>query len=557
MPLSLDQQFVAARNAHVQGDLVSAAKGYAAVLTGDPEHADAWHLVGLLTHQRNQSQTALKHFRRAIQLNPGNPEYFSNLAAVLNKLKRHTDALQAAEKALELDPDFGPAQFQKGAACSELELMDAALDSLQQSLSTGFADVPVLRQIAETQQFIGDNKVALQNVEKALKKDQNCPSTYFQLSSFVRTGQYSFTDQQQARIRQLITTTRDDLIAQNRLHICLAIQAEKTRRFSDAFRHYDVANQLKQKHLDRLGIAFSPETTQRTHDDIRAFYTPEKIRQHTLSDESAQHWQPIFVVGMPRSGSTLIQQILSQHSEIDAVGEVTTLPHLVIDEFGDGVTSRLAEQLSSLTDEAISRIAKKYRAGIAQSLHKSSMNYLSSVPLFIVDKMLGNYQQLGLIRMMFPQAKIINCLRDPRDICLSCFCQSFAADQLQAATSSLENLATVYRVYADLMDYWRTTLPGGFFEIVYEELLDSPEEHITQLVNYVGVRWEDQCLEFHQGKSYVRTASMNQVRKPIYKSSRQKWKRFEEQLEPLSILLQEEISAFEASRTQLTRRAAG
>ena len=381
------------------------------------------------------------------------------------------------------------------------------------------------------------------------------PTGYFQLSTFVRAGQYSYSDSQLAKIRELIEKTTDNLDIQNRLHIAMAVHLEKAKNYVDAFDHFQIAKSVKRTHVETEGIQFSKTNRQQVDNDIIEFFSEELFEKFRHSGNWSR--RPIFIVGMPRSGTTLVQQILDAHPLVVGAGELTAINDLMYARFGDGGQNRLRQMFPSTDELWLRQSAVNYLQTLDEKVAvlRSGSSDDSPEPIHVVDKMPDNYLQMGFIRLMFPKAAIVNCQRDPRDICLSCFCQSFESKRLEMATSSFDNLACIYRNYARVMNHWQSVLPGGFHQIVYEELLENPEQQISKLLQHLQLDWDDACLKFHTSKSHVRTASVNQVRQPFYKSSSQKWRRYEKQLEPLSHLLTDEIKEFEELRSKCSSSA--
>ncbi|MFT7631426.1 MAG: tetratricopeptide (TPR) repeat protein [Mariniblastus sp.] len=545
----LEEFFEATRQAHFSGDLTTAAKGYAQILTTDPTHADAWHLVGLLSHQSGHSDDGLQQIEMAIRLNPTNAEYFSNLAAILNRLERSTDALVAANQALSIDPTFGPASLQKGIACSAMDQKEEALQSLQQSLDSEFADATVLQQRAEAKQRLGDIQGALDDLNQSLELEPNNASAYFQLASFVRAKQGVYSESQVDCMRGILANPDLDLTTTNRLNLAMAVNSESVSNFDAAFDFFKESNRAAMAQVSSTDSFSSKRESAKLTRVLEAF-TRSSLENY--ADVGNPSKRPIFVVGMPRSGTTLVQQILASHSAVAGAGELTILDDLFWQRVCQSSPQDPTADLLPAGQAWIAELATHYlNATDSFANANSDSNALPADSItHVVDKMPTNYWHVGFIRLLFPQAAIISCVRDPRDICLSCFCQSFESTRHQLETGSLDHLTIVFQNYARLMEHWNSLFPGSIHEVFYENLVESPEATIRSLLGSLELNWDDRCLEFDRSQTQVRTASQIQVRRPFYRSSNAKWKRYERHLAKLSQTLQSEIERFEENCAQ-------
>jgi hypothetical protein len=245
--------------------------------------------------------------------------------------------------------------------------------------------------------------------------------------------------------------------------------------------------------------------------------------------------RPVFVVGMLRTGTTLVEQILASHPAVHGAGEV---PHLgaMVNNMSErlGGSEKYPECIKSLSAAAVRVLAGEYEQALDQSIRGRQ----TAEVLRVVDKMPSNYLNLGLIATLFPKARIIHCRRDPVDTCLSCYFQNF--QEPIAYTLDLRHLGQYYREYERLMAHWRAVLPVGVFDLAYEELTADLEGVSRCLLDFCGLPWDDRCLRFNESRRIVRTSSALQVRQPVYRSSVGKWKRYEAQLGPLIAALKGE-----------------
>ncbi|MCE9507863.1 MAG: sulfotransferase, partial [Alphaproteobacteria bacterium] len=285
--------------------------------------------------------------------------------------------------------------------------------------------------------------------------------------------------------------------------------------YDRAFPYYLAGCSLKRKKLD-----YSKEEKAKSYQRIKDTFTADFIAKNAGKGDSSD--LPVFVLGMPRSGTTLTEQIIASHPSVYGAGELRDMLNLA-ETFPPGVKTPYPAKLMNLNAAGIAAMGREYVAGLKKRSPES---------LKITDKMPGNFHYIGLIKMILPNAKIVHVQRHPLDTCLSCFTRLFAHGQ--ANTYDLTELGHYYKCYKDLMDHWREVLPAGsFYDLRYEKLVDDTENESRKLIEYCGLDWNDSCLEFYKNTRSIRTASVTQVRQPIYKTSKARWKNYEKFIGPL------------------------
>ena len=513
---------------HKAGEHAVAAQGYAAILRADPTHADAWHLSGLLAHQAGRSSDAIGYISRATELNSTNAEYWSNLAAIRMALGQWLPALAAADSAIEINEATTAAHFQKGRAHAGLGQSEAAMTALQTARAGGFDPAIVALEIGTVLQSIGDLAGCVNSFEESLEIHPDQPSVWLSLSRLVTASQYQFSAAQLQKMQEVSEHTQS---AKDRARIAFSLAAhfDHVGEYATAFEHWTTGNECSRQFRSVQGQRYDPAVRTRCVDDLIAVFNCRFMQ--SLPPVSASP-RPIVVVGMPRSGTSLIEQMLSSHPEVAAGGELLFWPVAFEQEFGPPETR---SKLATLTMEWRKSSADRYSEVLAR---------ISPDAERVVDKMPGNYLNLGLIASAFPYATIIHCCRDPRDICLSCYGQLFDDTQLQLSTSDLSWLAQQYQDYARLMQHWHSVMPGRITDVYYERLVQDPEVQVRRLLTACQLPWSADCLSFHRKKRTVQTASVVQVRQPLYQSSRGRWTRYETQLQPLSDLLRNCIADY-------------
>jgi Sulfotransferase family len=287
-------------------------------------------------------------------------------------------------------------------------------------------------------------------------------------------------------------------------------------RYDAAFAAYAEGNRLKAGTL-----RFNEARTAQQAADIAKHFTAEVFERCRGAGNPDP--TPVFIVGMPRSGTSLTEQILSSHSRVHGAGELKDFHRIVGEMAGLGTGAPFPQFVSTVSPAALTTVGDRY----LESIHK-----LAPTALRITDKMPGNFNYLGLIALALPNAKVIHMIRDPMDSCLSCYTHLFS-DTMEFAYD-LGTLGRYYIQYTKLMSHWRAVLPEGFIlDMRYADLVGDVEAQTRRMLDHIGLSWEDACLSFYENDRPVRTASLAQVRRPIYKSSVAGWKRFEKQLEPL------------------------
>ncbi len=529
---AINELLQASIQAHQIGDLGTAAKGYAAILRAQPNLSDAWHLAGLVAHQSGKSEEGILYIERALKIQE-HAEYFSNLAAIHHSRSDFVNAERFASRALEIDPEFPAAHFRRGVSLARLGQAAEAMEHFQKALDAEFAVESTLIEVALLFQSIGDIPSTIRAFEVSLGFNPNQPTIYYNLSKLALAGMYELSSEQVSYIEQLTQTfsgVPSELGRMARYHFALGSHFEKHEAFHVAFKHYEKGNACATQQLldSECSDAFAerPNFVKR----LSRFFDQRQVS--CVAPRKASHPQPIFVVGLPRSGTSLVAQILGSHPEIQNADELTAMmdcvaPWSSIWESDKALSFGVAE-------------ATKVRDSYLQLLASSSQG----AP-FVVDKMPENFQYLGFAHQAFPESPIFYCRRDPRDIALSSFSLFFDSDRLRWETATLERIGKTIREHVRLQQHWQSIMPDRMVPVFYERLVSQGEQQIRRIISAAQVSWSDSCLRPHESQSAVTTASMVQVRKPIYQSSLGRWETFAEDLLPLFELIRDEIEQYE------------
>jgi tetratricopeptide (TPR) repeat protein len=460
----------------------------------------------------NLSQ-AEKLSRRLIDADDKQPHahYILGLAQYRSgRIKQASDSLR---KALALAPDEARYCMDLGTCCQQLQLQDEAVEYFEKAASLNPDDTESLMRLATAHSDPGRFDKAQEAYERALKRNPAAGGAHYGLAMIKR---YKKDDPQIELMRKTLEAGGLDL--ENEAAICFALgrAEDQLDRIDEAMELFHRGNRVK-RGLNPFSIETERANTRRI---IESF--PVEIFDKA-KDGGDPSDIPVFVFGMPRSGTTLVEQILDSHPKIYGAGELNYLWRIV-GRIGQWLPAgkNLPGAVGEVDPEAWVELGKRYVDSIS-AFDKSALR--------IVDKLPFNYTLTGIIKLMLPNAHIVHCVRDPRDTCLSCYLTSFGGDR--GFTSDLSELGETYRLYRQLMDHWKKVLPGEIYEISYEKLVANQEAESRQLVDHIGMEWSEDCLNFHRNARLVTTASMTQVRQPAYKTSIGRWKRFENHLGPL------------------------
>ena len=495
---------------HQAGRIDEAVTQYETALFLQPDYADAHNNLGVALVQKGRIVEARKHFERAVVLNPDYADALNNLGNSLAAQGKVEGAVAHFERARALNPGLVNAHNNLGVALVKLGRIDDAVAHYKRVLAIHPDNAEAHHNLANQLKVQGKFDEALAHYDRAIAVSPPYAEAHF-CRTEIKT--YQAGDAELDALEAL--ARRQDLPPDQApfIHFALAKALEDCGDYDRAFEHLRKGNDLKrrqvrydepaiEKYFQRISAAF----------DRRLFPHSEG-----KGDPSSV---PIFVLGMPRSGSTLIEQILAGHPQIHGAGE---LPNLDLALNGVLNSAPYPECVPDLDSETLRRLGQAYI---------SRLPALANGRIRVVDKSPNNFLHIGLIRLILPNAKIIHTMRDPMDTCVSCYSKLFANGQ--TFSYDLAELGRLYNRYAKLMAHWRSVLPpGSMLDVAYEDVVDDLEGQARRLIDYCGLPWDDRCLSFHAADRPVNTASAVQVRKPLFRSSLQRWRRYESGIAPL------------------------
>jgi tetratricopeptide (TPR) repeat protein len=534
---------------HQQGRLDKAEIQYRLILKAEPTHFDALHLFGVLRSQQGHHSEALRYlgaalelkptavaalsnfglvqtklghlsealasYNRALALKPDHAVVLNNRGMVLTDLKRPAEALRSIDKALSLTPGYPEAHYNRGNALKDLKRPVEALASYDRALALKPNYAEALNNKGLILIELGLFDEASLAIERAIELDPSQARFYCSLVACKRLGPGDPRVRAMDDLARKMSSLPED--EQIDLNFALAKVSADNEDQAQSFRYLLEGNALKRKRT-----VYHEAITLQMFERTRGAFTREFIHSRQGLGEPSS--VPVFVVGMPRSGTTLVEQILASHPKVYGAGEVDDFERAMVQLDGPakGVL-RCPEMVSQILAEHLRQLGEGYLTGIRASVPAAER---------ITNKMPGNFQFVGLIHLALPNARIIHTRRDPVDTCLSCFSTLFSGHQPYCY--DLEELGRYYRAYETLMAHWRTALPEGvMLEVRYEEVVCDLEGQARRMISHCGLEWDRRCLDFHMNERPVRTASVTQVRQPIYTSSVGRWRAYEPFLRPL------------------------
>ena len=447
-----------------------------------PQNADALAYIGSIYVDQKKLDQAFDALRRSLAINPTKAETHNVLGRAFFEASQGEKAIECYRKAIALKPDFADPYNNLGNALKELGKFEEALAAFDSALAIQPDFVGAYANLADAKKFRADDDPHLVSMEGFAAEMGTLPEE-----------------------------------RQQHLHFGLAKAYDDLKRHDEAFSHYLKGNALKRKTVD-----YDETAVLSYFGRVKENITAEVVREKSGGGYTTR--QPVFILGMPRSGTTLIEQIIASHPQVKGAGELKDLSETVNSvRDRDGNQAPYPEFVPVLSSQELAKIGEVYARKLDSRAPGSPR---------ITDKMPSNFYFLGLIHLALPNAKIVHTNRNPIDTCVSCFSKLFAGEQSQ--TYDLAELGRYYRAYHGLMAHWRRVLPAGaFLDVQYEEVVGDIESQARRILDHCELEWDARVLHFHKHERPIKTASASQVRKPIYDSSVARWRNYEKFLGPL------------------------
>ncbi len=527
---ALPRELIAVTNHLYEGRILRAEEIARAFLRKSPHHIEGMRLLAEIGTRLGVHEDADFLLETALELEPENIQLRIDHIQVLRKRQKFSAALQQAKALLERDPQnpvflslFAIESMQAGQ-------YETALEAFDQVLATLPEDPATLTSRGHALKTYGRSEDAIASYRSALEAAPNYGDAWYALAN-LKT--FRFSDEEIAQMQAL--QTAPDLSFMSRIHIAFALGKayEDQGNFARAFENYEHGNRLK-----RRQTRYTTEQMLAEFEAQKRYVTADVIAQQ--SGQGCNAPDPIFIVGLPRAGSTLIEQILASHSQVDGTLELPNILSLAHRLRGRNLVSdrdRYPRILSELSAEDLTALGADYI--------ENTRVHRQSAPFF-TDKMPNNFRHIGLIHLILPNARIIDARRAPLDCCWSGFKQLFAEGQ--EFTYGLAEIGSYYRAYVDLMDHWTQVLPANrVLKVQHEDVLSDLEGQVRRILDYCELPFEQECVNFHETQRAVRTASSEQVRQPLNRAGQNQWRAFESYLTPLKEALGDVLEQNEGS----------
>jgi tetratricopeptide (TPR) repeat protein len=523
---ALPREIVVAFSMFADGEIYDAERVVRDYLLAHGNHVEGMRLLAQIGMKLDVVDDAELLLENVMLLAPDHHAARYEYALALLQRHKHVRAREEIQKLLDIDPDNRVYRTTHATICCGFGDYAEALPLYREILAETPQDAELHLSIGHAQKTLGHTGEAIQSYREAATTRPGFGEAYWSLAN-LKT--YHFTDDEIAVMRAEESSPKVRPV--DRYHLCFALgkALEDRGEYDSSFAYYARGNSLK-----RRECGYRPELLEvnaRLQSEIctREFF---EARRGFGSESTA----PIFIVGLPRSGSTLIEQILASHSQVEGTMELADIPRLVHDLQGRTMPGAQAGPsshpavLGTLDAGACGRLAQKYL--------DDTLVYRKLDRPFFIDKMPNNFRHLSLIHLMFPRARIIDARREPMACCFSNFKQLFASGQ--QFTYSFEDIARYYRMYLALMAHWDTALPGKILRVQHEHLVEDVETQVRRILEFCELEFEPACLAFHATERHIHTASSEQVRRPLNRDGLEQWRHFEPWLEPLRALLAQE-----------------
>jgi len=464
-----------------------------------PSHNFSWKILGAVFKATGRNSEAVNANQTAVALSPQDAEAHSNLGITLKELGRLDEALASYTQAIALKPDYAEAHYNLGNTLKELGRLDESLASHTQAIALKPDFAEAHSNLGITLQELGRLDEALASYNQAIALKPDYAEAHMMLTSMKK---FDAQDEQYSKMQELYFN--EDITEEQRCHINfgLAKACEDLGNFEQAFTHYGEGNVLRKKLLN-----YDINQDVELFKQIKSNYS--QIAHISLEpDKLSKNLMPVFIVGMPRSGTTLVEQIVSSHSQVTGAGELSFAA-----QFG----SEIATGITEANNESLFDFRREYL---------DKLQNVSNGNLIITDKMPQNFRFIGLLAAAFPEAKIIHVKRNPAAVCWANYKRYFVSKRI-GYCYALDDVISYHKLYENLMEFWANTLSNRIYKLDYEQLTVNQESETRQLIDYLGLDWDENCLSPQNNTRSVATASNLQVRQKVYQGSSEQWKKYQ------------------------------
>ncbi len=478
------------------------------LISENPKNVFLYNLLGLILVGQDKIDDALNCYQKGIDLDQNNAMIYNNIALLYTNNKfDNKKAEYFYNKSIKANPINPEAYNNLGTLYKSVDRFEEAINCFKKAIDNNSKFVQAYHNLGNIYITVGKISEAKKTLFEAISVDPYYTNSHRTLSRLVK---YNKEDDHFKKLKKI--NNEKNIKISDKINIAFALGKayEDMNDYKNSFKMYQEANTL---HDER--IKYSIVRDKNRFKNIKNIFHKElfeKFRNTGFLNSS-----PIFILGMPRSGTSLVEQILSSHSEVFGAGERIIIVKLLQKYFGEKNLSLFFEDDKNFNKDLFSIIGKEYVSAI-KNISDNSARF--------TDKLPENFFWIGLIKLILPNAKILHCSRDPRDNCFSLFKNYFPNNSLDYSYN-LHNVVEYYNLYYDLMNYWKNLFPKFIFEVKYENLVSNTEKEIRSMLNFCDLQWDNKCLDFYKNKRAVKTASDVQARNKIYSSSINLWKKYE------------------------------
>ena len=497
-----------------RGRLKLATDTYRKALNLSPDHPMLLNNLGNALQLQGENKKAVRWLNKAISKNPDYADAYNNLGNALVGLRQLAEAVASYDTAIELQPSSPEFYFNRGCALNDLDKLEAAVGSYEHAIQLRSDYAEAYYNCGIALKDLGRMKESIESWNKVIQLKPDSTETHRNLST-IKT--YQIMDPQLHLMETLLENLQRGHPGRAHLYFALSKAYDDLGEYEKSFHALSEGNRLR-----KIEFNYTIETDSALMTTIKELYINRCPGFGSAPIQSAAI-KPLFIVGMPRSGTSLVEQILASHSKVYGAGEL------------DDMNNLWTPTVSNLHDQDFNQDNIESFHNAVNTVRVSYLNTLAALGVpekIIIDKMPLNFLWIGFILCAFPEARIININRNATATCWSIYKQYFSS-QGNGFAYNLSDIVAFYNLYLDLMSFWRQQCPNSLYDICYEFLTENQEEETSRLLAFCDLDWEQQCVDFHKTKRIVKTASAAQVRTKMYQGSSEEWRKYEKHLQPL------------------------
>ena len=499
-----------------QGRLERAIQAYHRATEINPDYVKAYNNLGLALQKQGELEEAVQAYHRALEISSNDANIYNNLGNVLQEQGKLELSIQAYRFATEINPNYPQAYNNLGNIFRQQDRSEEAIQAYQQAIGIDAGYAEAHGNLGNLLRELGRLEPAIQAYRKVLSINPDTVATHYMLAKTKEHGSY---DHEVCAMEALLENPSITNLEKVDLYFALGKAFEDLTMYERAFNFFSIGNKTIRGTIE-YDISQDEDFFKRL---MNTFSKPFLDRHSGCGFDDDT---PIFILGMPRSGTSLVEQILSSHNKVYGAGELYDLQQAILTSNPKIAYHRFPDHLDQLDWNEFAQFGINYVKRLREYSHHA---------YHITDKIPANFLYIGMIKLILPNARVIHCQRNPIDTCLSCFKNRFALGH--RFSYNLQELGKYYQLYKQLMSHWNDVLPDYIFHFQYEDLIADQEKQTRLLLEYCGLEWEESCLLFHQTERLVRTMSSLQVRRPLYSDSVGLWRKYEGQLQPLISML--------------------